>query len=219
MTYANAMATRLERNLSLFALVLSAMAVALSVVIRAPLWVTGVVAVLPWLPLFGLELNRIYRSTGLWPTLFVGLVVAQTAHVFEHIAQMIQLHLLGTPKAQARGIFGALDIEWVHFAWNGFVLIAVVALLFRYRSSIWLWLAGLLAGVHLIEHTYIMFVYLTTGVAGTPGLFGAGGALAGGLPLARPDLHMVYNLIETAPLLIALTLLWPKWRVEGPSSR
>jgi hypothetical protein len=61
----------------------------------------------------------------------------------------------------------------------------------------------LCAGRHELEHAYIMGAFLTTGVVGTPGLLSSGGALAGGLPLARPDLHFLYNLAETAPLLLA----------------
>ena len=49
--------------------------------------------------------------------------------------------------------------------------------------------------------------YLQTGIAGTPGLLSSGGLLFGGLPIARPDLHFLYNLVETIPLLAA-------WLVE-----
>ena len=45
--------------------------------------------------------------------------------------------------------------------------------------------------------------YLSTGLAGTPGLLAAGGSLAGGLPVSRPDLHFLYNLAETTPLILA----------------
>ena len=54
-----------------------------------------------------------------------------------------------------------------------------------------------------IEHISIMFTYLATGVPGTPGLLSKGGLIGGGLPLTRPDLHFLYNLIETVPLTIA----------------
>jgi hypothetical protein len=56
---------------------------------------------------------------------------------------------------------------------------------------------------HGIEHAYIFSTYLTTGVSGTPGLLAQGGALAGGLPITRPDLHFIYNLVETIPLMTA----------------
>src|SRR2546426_12834154 len=43
--------------------------------------------------------------------------------------------------------------------------------------------------------------YLRNGIAGSPGLLSAGGLIAGALPITRPDLHFLYNLAETTPLL------------------
>jgi hypothetical protein len=116
---------------------------------------------------------------------------------------MIQIHVLGLTGSDARGIFGTLDIEWVHFVWNTWVLLAVVVLLFRYPANKWLWPTAVFSTWHAIEHAYIFSVYLSTGISGTPRLLAQGGALLGGLPLTRPDLHFFYNLIETVPLIIA----------------
>lgn len=82
-----------------------------------------------------------------------------------------------------------LDIEWVHFIWNLWILVALVVLLVGFPRNRWLWLAGALSLWHLVEHVSIMSVYRSTGIAGSPGLLSAGGVIAGGLPLARPDLH------------------------------
>ena len=65
--------------------------------------------------------------------------------------------------------------------------------------------------------TYILSVYLTTGLSGTPGLLSQGGAILGGLPLSRPDLHFIYNLIETIPLILAF--LQQVQRTAQPSRR
>ena len=167
-----------------------------------PLWAMAVVAVLPWLPLFTSEMIWTARHYG-WLAFFALLAITQSGHFFEHVAQMVQIHILGLKGPAARGIIGPLDIEWVHFIWNTWVLIAVVVLLHRFRTNPWLWLTALLATWHEIEHVFIMSVFLTSGRAGTPGLLSQGGALGGGLPLARPDLHFLYNLLETTPLLIA----------------
>jgi hypothetical protein len=167
-----------------------------------PIWAYGVAVVMPWLPVFGRSLAQIYRHYQ-WLALFYALVVTQSAHFFEHVAQMVQIHVLGLSGGDARGIFGALDIEWVHFIWNTWVLLAVLVLLARFRSNRWLWLTALLSGWHELEHAYIFSAYQSTGLSGTPGLLSHGGALGGGFPVSRPDLHFVYNLIETAPLLIA----------------
>ena len=166
-----------------------------------PLWAIVLVTLIPWVPIFTSEMVWTYRHYH-WLALFYVLVVTQGGHFIEHVAQMIQIHILGLQGAGARGIFGALDIEWVHFIWNTWVLIAVVLLLYRFRSNPWLWLTLAIAGWHELEHAYIMSVYLTTGTQGTPGLLSKGGALGGGFPLIRPDLHFLYNLAETVPLLI-----------------
>lgn len=167
-----------------------------------PLWGIVLAALLPWLPILSVEVVWTYRHYA-WLALFYVLVVTQAGHVLEHVAQMVQIHLLGLHGAEARGVFGALDTEWVHVVWNTWVLAAVVALLVRFRGNPWLWLTLVVAGWHEVEHLVIMLVYLGSGVAGTPGLLSSGGALFGGVPLPRPDLHFLYNLIETTPLVIA----------------
>ena len=142
-----------------------------------------------------------------WLTILSILAVSQTAHLFEHVAQMAQIHVLGLSGTGARGVVGQLDIEWVHFIWNSWVFIALVILVPRFRRNWWLIGVTLFAGWHLFEHVVIMATYLRTGVIGSSGLLSAGGLIAGGLPLARPDLHFLYNLAETLPLLVA-------WKVE-----
>ncbi len=145
-------------------------------------------------------------ATG-WLTLLSILAVSQTLHLFEHVAQVVQVHVLGLSGASAQGLVGQLNIEWVHFIWNGWVFAALLILLPRFRTNWWLVATVVLAGWHLAEHIVIMATYLSTGVVGSPGLLSAGGLISSGLPLARPDLHFFYNLAETIPLLIG-------WRVE-----
>jgi hypothetical protein len=181
-----------------------------------PLWAAGAATLLPWIPVFVLNVAQVYRVYQ-WLALFYVLVVTQTAHLLEHVAQMVQIHVLGLTGADARGIFGTLDIEWVHFVWNTWVLVAVVVLLLHYRTNRWLWLTALFSTWHAIEHAYISSVYITTGLSGTPGLLAQGGAILGGLPLSRPDLHFIYNLIETIPLIFAF--LQQVQRTSQPSRR
>jgi hypothetical protein len=142
-----------------------------------------------------------------WMALLGFLAVSQTAHLFEHVAQMVQIHVLHLSGANAQGIVGQLNIEWVHFIWNALVLITLVALLPHFRSNPWLIALTPLAAWHFVEHSVMITTYLRTGVSGTPGLLSSGGLLLGGLPIARPDLHFLYNLVETVPLLFA-------WLVE-----
>ncbi len=178
-----------------------------------PLWVSTLIALVPWIPAFVVGARWNYQRNH-WLVLFYVLVVTQTGHFFEHVAQMVQLHTLNLTGIAARGVFGALDIEWVHFLWNLWVLAAAAVLLIRFRDNPWLWFTALFAGWHGLEHTYILWIYLTTGVIGAPGWLSLGGQIHGGLPLQRPDLHFIYNLIETAPLLLAFV-----WQLRRPAPR
>jgi hypothetical protein len=139
-----------------------------------------------------------------WLALFSLIALTQTAHLLEHVAQIVQIHLLGVRGAAARGIVGQLDLEWVHFIWNTAVVVVLALLLLRYRDNRWLVVATAIASWHLIEHDVIMQTFLVTGIPGSPGLLASGGLIAGGLPIARPDLHFLYNLVETAAIVWAL---------------
>ena len=119
-----------------------------------PLWGIALAAILPWIPLLSAEIVWTYRHYQ-WLALFYVLVITQGGHVVEHVAQMIQIHVLKVPGPQAHGIFGALDIEWVHFIWNSWVLVAVVALVIYFPRNPWLWATLVLAGWHEAEHLYI----------------------------------------------------------------
>ena len=147
-----------------------------------------------------------------WMAVFTLLVLAQTGHVLEHVAQMVQIHALGLTGSDARGVVGQLDIEWVHFIWNAGVVAILGALLIHARSNRWLVVACLFAAWHLVEHDVIIVSFLATGIPGSPGLLASGGSIGGGLPLSRPDLHFIYNVVETA--VIAVAYGW-QLRAEG----
>ncbi len=179
----------------------SGASLAVAIIQHWPLWGRGLAVVVPWIPLFAAETAWMYRNFG-YLALFYVLVLTQTGHLFEHVAQITQIHVFHLAGANARGIFGTLDIEWVHFIWNTWVLVAVLLLLPGFRKNPWLWATLGFSILHEIEHLVVFSVYLTTGQAGTPGLLARGGLIGGGLPIARPDLHFFYNLIETVPLVI-----------------
>jgi hypothetical protein len=168
------------------------------------LWKVALLILLAWLPIFVVKTREIYQQYR-WLALFFVLLIAQSVHFTEHIAQMIQIHLLGLSGMQAHGIIGMLDLEWVHLIFDaGWVPICVYILLFVYRkSNPWLRVLAVIVTWHALEHLAIMSFYLRTGIAGSPGLLARGGAIAGGLPLIRPDLHFLYNLIEETLILIA----------------
>lgn len=168
-------------------------------------WLLAAVGILPWLPAFAIDVTRVGRRFGPLALLYV-LVITQIGHFLEHLAQMTPIHLLGLSGPAARGVVGQLDTEWVHFLWNSWVILAALVLVARFPRNPWLRFAAIFAVWHEIEHAYLLSVYLTAGHAGHPGLLAAGGVLGGGLPLARPDLHFLYNLIETVPLAVAFVV-------------
>jgi hypothetical protein len=138
---------------------------------------------------------------------FLGfLALSQTTHLLEHVAQMIQIHALHLSGPAAQGIVGQLNVEWVHFIWSALVLVSLAVLLTHFRANPWLIAVAPLAAWHFVEHSVMIATYLQTGIPGTPGLLSSGGLLFGGLLIARPDLHFLYNLVETVPLLLAWAL-------------
>lgn len=181
---------------------------AVAAALGAPVWLIGTLGLAPWLPLMTRWVLATWRIAGAWLALYLVLAVTQTGHVMEHVVQVAQLRVLGLSGHHAHGIFGALDIEWVHFTWNAWVLAAVVVLLIGRPGNRWLWVAAPLAAWHLLEHTFLIVTYLVTGVEGTPGLLAMGGLLGNGLPVARAELHLFYNVLETIPLLMGLGWAW-----------
>lgn len=194
-----------------FALGGAAAGVAVAGAVGAPIWTVGIIGLAPVLPVLAALVLRVQRLADGWMAFYLALVLSQVGHVGEHVVQVTQLRLLGLGGEHAHGVFGALDIEWVHFAWNSWILVAVVLLLVRFRTNAWLWVTLPLAAWHLGEHVVLIAAYVATGTAGTPGLLATGGLLAGGLPVARPELHFAYNLAETIPLVIGLAWQWRRW--------
>lgn len=161
---------------------------------------------LPWAAVLLRGIAWTKRHYG-WLALFYLLVLSQVGHVAEHVAQMVQLHHLELRPEHAHGVFGALDVEWVHFVWNSWILAAVGLLAFHFPRNGWLWVVLPIALWHEAEHAYIISVYLATGQAGSAGLLAAGGVLGVGL-LKRPELHFVYNLMEIVPLAVGFVVQW-----------
>lgn len=201
-------------QLTAVALTSAALATAAALV-GAPLWLIGALALVPWLPLFAGLTVATRRSLGGWMAFYLVLVVTQAGHVFEHVVQVVQLRVLHEPQQHAHGIFGAFDVEWVHFLWNAWILLAVVALIIGRPNNRWLWLAVALAAWHLGEHVVLITTYLLTGIEGSPGLLAMGGLIGDGLPIARPDLHLIYNILETAPLFVGLAVEARRGSVAG----
>jgi hypothetical protein len=165
--------------------------------------VTGLAALLPLWALITPIVIWMSRAYGAWLAFFAVVALPQLGHFGEHVGQMVQIHWLGAAPPKAHGAVGALDIEWVHFLWNLWVLIGVGLLVMRFRRNPWLWATAAIGAWHFAEHVAIMIAFWSTGKAGDPGLLAKGGDLGGGLNIIRPDLHFIYNLAMTAPLMVA----------------
>ncbi len=170
------------------------------------LWQVGSFILLAWIPLVGYVMSIFYRLYGTGVAMLFLLVAGQAAHLVEHIAQMVQMHLLGLKGPQASGIIGQLNNEWVHLIWNSWVLAFCFVLFYWLRKNPWLYVLFVFGIWHEIEHLYIISVYLHTGVPGTPGLIAKGGLIGGGLPITRPDLHFFYAVFEETLIVVAFVL-------------
>ncbi|MDQ2717511.1 MAG: hypothetical protein M3Z08_21675 [Chloroflexota bacterium] len=165
------------------------------------IWLIAILIVLAWLPVISIAVKTVSQQSR-YLGFFCILLITQGGHFIEHLAQLIQIYILGFNPMHAHGLIGTLDIEWVHFIWNSWVLIYGVFLLYYSRKNPWLWALAVIALWHEAEHVYIIDCYLKTGMAGLPGLLAHGGALWGGLPISRPNLHFLYALIEEGLIIV-----------------
>ena len=170
-----------------------------------PLWAKIGAAILPWLPLFVLEAAWKYENYGSY-MLMGAFTILQIGHLGEHTFQVMQLWIEGGEASRAHGVFGALDRELVHFAWDSFVWIGVMYLLVKlgWRNK-WIWISFIAASFHEVEHLFLYYLdrfepeFYASG--GTTGLLAKGGMI--GSPLARPYLHYIYNFFVVVPLVMA----------------
>lgn len=174
-----------------------------------PLWQVGLLILAVWTPLVLIQTRSVYRQQP-WLALLFVLVITQGGHTIEHFSQMIEMHVLGMKGMMARGIIGVLDMEWVHLTWSSWFLVLCAILVYGFRHNKLLWMLLIFAIYHECEHIYIVSVYVRTHVMGTPGLLAHGGLIGGGLPIARPELHFLYAVLEEATLIMVYLSLFRK---------
>ena len=182
------------------------------------LWQVGSIILLAWIPLVAYVMSIFYRLYGTGVAAFFLLVVGQAAHLVEHCAQMVEIHLMGLKGPQASGIIGQLNNEWVHLIWNSWVLAFCFVLFFWFRKNPWLYVLFVFGIWHEAEHLYIISKYIQTGIAGNPGLIAKGGLIGGGLPIARPDLHFFYAVFEETVIILAFVLEIRRVQAKQPKS-
>jgi hypothetical protein len=185
-------------------------AVSLSLAVGAllmawPLYVVALAALLPWVPPFLFEEVWKFEHYG-FLSVFLGIAVLQVGHLGEHTAQMLQLVMNSGDLSRSHGVFGALDFEAVHFAWDSAVWLGAGLLVYRFRFNRWLWLSFAFASIHEVEHLYLFSIarldqsfYLRGGFAG---IMGQGGLV--GSPLGRPYVHFLYNYLVVSSMLLGL---------------
>jgi hypothetical protein len=154
------------------------------------------------------DLNGRYHRAALWT--FMAIVLA---HWMEHIAQAIQVFALGWERPASRGVLGLLfpwlvSSESLHYFY-AIVMLAGLLLLrpgFVGRARVWWDVALGIQFWHHIEHALL----LSQVIAGA-NLFGKPVPTSiAQLVIPRVELHLLYNGLVFAPMVVAMLLhLWP----------
>src|SRR6266516_4628457 len=102
------------------------------------LWWVAALLLLAWAPIalqwtFSNWLHR--PALGL----FCMLIALQSPHMVEHVAQMIEIHILGWNLAISHGVLGQfLDTEWLHFMFDTMLIpYCTFLLLYGMLQSMW----------------------------------------------------------------------------------
>jgi hypothetical protein len=149
-------------------------------------------------------LNTRYHKLGL--NIFLFIVIA---HWAEHVAQAIQIYALGWPLPEARGVLGVpfpwlVKSEWMHYGYALFMLAGLIILRkgFTGRARTW-WNISLGVQVwHHLEHLILLLQALFGA-----NLFGrAAPTSILQLIVPRVELHLFYNAVVFAPMVVAMIL-------------
>lgn len=115
------------------------------------------------------------------PAIYLILMIAATAHLMEHVLQMLQFYVW---HVKPWGLVGQIaDREWLHVWYNlpSYLIVLGIYLAIRkhipdfYQTdksvkalTIFLWVQG----YHLLEHIVKIYQYFTTGIEPAPGILG-----------------------------------------------
>ncbi|MFC4586739.1 hypothetical protein [Sphaerisporangium corydalis] len=136
-----------------------------------------------------------------------GLIVV--AHWAEHIAQAIQIWVLGWPLPEARGVLGVpfpwlVKSEWMHYGYALVMLVGLIVLRkgFTGRSRTW-WNVSLGIQVwHHLEHLLLLLQAISGyHLLGKPAV-----TSIIQLVVPRVELHLFYNTLVTIPMVVAMIL-------------
>lgn len=133
------------------------------------------------------------------------LVVA--VHWGEHIAQLFQIHLLDWPRKEAGGLLGVVfpvlvKREYLHTGFSVIMLAGLLGFRDQFRGTarrVWTVALGI-----QVFHTFEHLILFTQATAGLNPVSLVQAMLPPGL---RPELHLFYNGIVSAPMLAAQVLM------------
>lgn len=157
-------------------------------------------------------LNGRYHKIALW--LFVFIVLA---HWAEHLVQAFQIWGLGWPRPKARGVLGMpfpwlIQQEWLHY---GYAIVMLIGLLllrpgFVGRARTWWTVALVIQFWHHIEHLLL----LVQALSHHPFFGKPVPTSIVQLFVPRVELHLFYNAVVFAPMVVAMYLHMRPSRAE-----
>ncbi|MCY9784418.1 hypothetical protein KIK06_10995 [Nocardiopsis sp. EMB25] len=136
-------------------------------------------------------------------------MVIVLAHWAEHLAQAAQIYALDWPVPEARGVLGIpfpwlVTSEWLHYGYALVMLAGLFLLLpgFTGRSRTWWWISLGIQIWHHFEHLLLLIQALIG--ANIAGLDAPTSLVQ--LIIPRVELHLLYNSLVFAPMVVALYL-------------
>jgi hypothetical protein len=136
-------------------------------------------------------------------------LVIVLAHLAEHVVQAVQIWVLDLPRPQSRGVLGQffpwlISSEWLHYAYAFVMLIGLFILRkgFTGVSRTWWVIALLIQFWHHIEH----LVLLLQAQLGWTLLGRSVPTSFVQLIAPRVELHLFYNTVVFAPMVVAMLL-------------
>ncbi|WP_283133030.1 hypothetical protein [Rhizohabitans arisaemae] len=149
-------------------------------------------------------LNSRYHKAALGVYLFI-----VVAHWAEHVAQAVQVYVLGWSLPEARGVFGIpfpwlVTSEWMHYGYALLMLAGLIMLRpgFTGRSRTW-WNISL--GIQVWHH-FEHLLLLIQALAGANLLDRPAPVSIAQLIVPRLELHLFYNALVFVPMVVAMLL-------------
>jgi hypothetical protein len=146
-------------------------------------------------------------NTRLHKTALMIFMVVVIGHWAEHLTQAVQIYLLDWPRPKAGGVLGLafpwlVSSEWLHYGYAIVMLAALVALRhgFTGRARTWWNVAMWLQVWHHLEHFLLLLQALTgANLMGKPVP-----TSVAQLVFPRVELHLFYNAVVFAPMVVAM---------------